>query len=128
MGLETHNVDRWTDDRKERREKIKNRMAEIEKWEDAMADSHKGAKIAGPKDRKNVASKTSLVCNWERCDKQCKILAGLKAHHSKNKDTRRTFETCQQSFSDHQARVNHGKICQGQREGTCPYCQKTPAL
>ena len=102
-------------------------MTEIEKWEDTMADSHKGAKIAGPKDRKRTASR-SLSCNWEECDKQCKTLAGLKAHqrriHSKNKETRRTCEKCQQSFSDHQARVNHGKICQGQEKGTCPYCQK----
>ena len=127
MGLETHNVDRWTDDRKEWKEKVRNRMTEIEKWEDTMADSHKGAKIAGPKDRKRTASK-SLSCNWEECDKQCKTLAGLKAHqrriHSKSKETRRTCEKCQQSFSDHQARVNHGKICQGQEKGTCPYCQK----
>ena len=94
MGLETHNVDRWTDDRKEWREKM-NRMTEIDKWEDATTDSHKGARIAGPKDRKNVASKTSLKCNWEGCDKQCKALAGLKAHlrsiHSKKRDTQRTL-------------------------------------
>ena len=45
-----------------------------------MTDSHKGAKIAGPKDRKNVISKISLLCDWEGCDKECKTLAGFKAH------------------------------------------------
>ena len=67
MGLETHNIDQWTDDRSKWKGKVSTRMNELDEWENQMADSHRNARTTGPKDRKNRSQQTDLKCQWEEC-------------------------------------------------------------
>ena len=125
-ALDYTEVGKLSENRKEWKATVKERMKHMEAWEKNGGKEN----VQNRGDRRSPThEETSLICQYEGCGKVCKSKAGLVNHtkriHEKSSQ-RKTFkcDSCQEVFQHEANLVNHSKICTGTRalDDDCRKC------
>lgn len=113
-GMDSTRINQLTEDRKEWKRLVNERVKHIDNWEKKA-----GHKTNGERGERNIRSDNDdLTCDVEGCGKICKSKAGLTNHRRRTHEISKEkvkFECqrCKEIFKYEGALVNHNKICTG---------------
>ena len=118
-GIDWTDVERLCNDRNGWKEKIKERMEHLYKWQAQKGHEYVWEGNEVPLER-NTRVTASLVCGYEDCGKVCKSKAGLVAHqrriHRLADDRVQFFcSKCNRKCETQGAKENHQRTCTGGR-------------
>ena len=126
-GMEYTEMECLCGDRDGWKERVKERMNHLDKWERQMGHKYEWEGNEARLER-NVRGMIDLVCRYEECGKVCKSKAGLtmhqkRMHRAPQERVRFECERCGVNVETEGAKANHERTCLGGRvEGNRREC------